>query len=120
VSMFFRVFAFGSGLESRLAAGPTAGFGAAGIGAAIAGTETTSATAGGAGNVTTTELPSAAACAAPGCDSRTVTRVSLLPISVTSSAVMALTPGGRVVGIVSVFDLIVPQRVVTKRSAVGL
>src|SRR5437899_3589320 len=111
--MFFIVFAFGSCLESLLATGPAAGFGASGIGAAIAGTETTSATAGGAGNVTTTELPSAAACATPGCDSRTVTRVSLLPISVTSSAVIALTPAGRVVGIVSVFDLIVPERSIT-------
>ena len=90
-----------------------------GAGASIFGTGGASTTAG-AGSMMTTELPSADACAVPPPDRRTVTRVSRLPISVTSSAVMALTPAGSCVGVVRVAALVVPERSTTNWSGVGL
>src|SRR5262249_44099567 len=77
-------------------------------------------TTAGAGSMITTELPSADAAGLAAPDRRTVTRVSRLPISVTSSAVTALTPAGRSVGMVREADLVVPERSTTNWSGVGL
>ena len=65
------------------------------------------------GNAIVTALPFAAACSDAGCARRTVTRVRRLPISVTSSALMAMMVAGRFVGITSEVALVVPVRSIT-------
>ena len=72
------------------------------------------------GSGTATEWSSAVACRVAGWVSFTVTRVTRVPISVTSSAVTDVTPGGSEVGTVSAGAFPALERSTTNESGVGL
>ena len=133
VSIFFSVFAFANGMASAMTTGScfagsgttcaSIGAGAdAGItvGSGSSRLTSTAAAIAGAGRVTLTAFISADACSVAGSARMTVTRVSRVPISVTSSAVTERSEVGRLEGMVSDAPLAAPVRSMMNWLGCGL